>query len=230
MPDESHLSVPKHKLGQIIRDANPTAPEEELRALIGIMMAAGEEAASSPPEDRRRLVVQKARLREVIRGAIREGARDGSKTGLGRTRHPRELVGAGKGLGAVVAASEAATRLDAITHPVPLAAWAGEVLRPTDVVARFGIARSTLDAWRRKGLAIALREGIERHVYPAAQFAEKAPLHGIKPVLTSASGNGRVAWRWLLTPNVACNGLPPLERLRCGAVDEVAIAAERDLG
>jgi hypothetical protein len=138
-----------------------------------------------------------------------------------------KLVGGGHG--ALIDAEEGARRLDAITETVAPEAWAeSELLGPEAMVERLGVSRSTLHNWRRDGRVIALRKGLRNHVYPARQFAGKAPLAGIAEVL-AVMADPDEAWEWLVTPNPYTEGAAPLASLERGQVETVQRAANSAL-
>ena len=136
----------------------------------------------------------------------------------------------GSGLGQILSLDASRRRLDAITVRRELQDWAGPVLGPTAAAQALGLARATLDNWRRDGLIVALPKGQTQHLIPMDQFRDNRPLAGLDRVLQAADGSGMVAWHWLRTPHVDFEGQPPLLALQAGRVDEVRAAAERSLG
>jgi hypothetical protein len=138
---------------------------------------------------------------------------------------PSRFLG-GAGMGTVLSHEEGMTRLDAMTVDDTSADWAkSDLLRPGVMAKQLEVSRTTLDSWRKQGMAIALRKGPRNYIYPAAQFVGLSPVEGIKPILEHFA-TPEDAWAWLVTDNPHTSGKPPLERLRRGKVDEVVRAAE----
>jgi len=132
----------------------------------------------------------------------------------------------GSGHGALIGVAEGARRLDAVAETAAPESWAdSELLGPEAMVERLGVSRSTLHNWRRDGRVIALRKGLRNHVYPARQFAGKAPLAGIANVL-AVMADPDEAWEWLITPNTYTGGDPPLAMLERGEIEAVQRAAD----
>jgi hypothetical protein len=148
--------------------------------------------------------------------------------GGGDTAAPTlKLVGVGHG--ALIAKGEGARRLDDVAETVSPETWAqSALLGPEAMIEHLGVSRGTLHNWRRDGRVIALRKGLRNHVYPARQFAGKAPLAGIAEVL-AVMGDPDEAWEWLVTPNTYTEGEPPLALLERGKVEAVQRAADSSL-
>lgn len=94
-----------------------------------------------------------------------------------------------------------------------------------DMAERLGVARTSLDNWRRAHKILAFRKGVRNYVYPVRQFERLAPLEGLDRV-RACFGDDDTAWEWLVTPNRHTGDAAPIERLRKGKIDEVARAAE----
>jgi len=143
---------------------------------------------------------------------------------LDETPAARKL--AGSGLGEVLSESEAKARLDTLTVDDESDEWAAtELLGAGETAARLGIARASLDNWRRAHKILAFRKGVRNFVYPARQFARQGPLEGLDRVRRHFDADD-TAWEWLVTPNRFTGGIEPIEWLRRGKVDDVAQAAE----
>jgi hypothetical protein len=141
----------------------------------------------------------------------------------------RTLKLTGGGHGALIDVEEGMRRLDAVAESAAPETWAeSALLGPEAIVERLGVSRSTLHNWRRDGRVIAVRKGLRNHVYPARQFAGKAPLAGIAEVLAIV-GDGDEAWEWLVTPNTHTEGQQPLTLLERGQVEAVRRAADSAL-
>lgn len=133
---------------------------------------------------------------------------------------------AGSGLGQILAEPEARARLDSLTVEDESDEWAAtELLGAGETAARLGIARASLDNWRRANKILAFRKGVRNFVYPARQFGRKGPVEGLDRVRKHFDADD-TAWEWLVTPNRFMGGGEPIEWLRKGKIDEVARAAE----
>ncbi|AZU04747.1 hypothetical protein X907_2232 [Glycocaulis alkaliphilus] len=143
---------------------------------------------------------------------------------------PQPHIPSGSELGRPLSRADADARRKQMALPMSLESWAGICVGPSELAARFEISRTTLNNWRRDGLVIAFPRGRRAHVYPVSQFADNAPLDGIREVLDFADGDPKVAWRWLLTPHHAFAHRAPLEALKDGNREAVVRAAEYSLG
>ena len=143
---------------------------------------------------------------------------------LEETGEARKL--AGGGLGTLLSKVEGMARLDAITREDDGDFSAEtELLGAGDMAERLGVARTSLDNWRRAHKILAFRKGVRNYVYPVRQFERLAPLEGLDRVRAHFSDDD-TAWEWLVTPNHHTGDAAPIERLRKGKIDEVARAAE----
>lgn len=132
----------------------------------------------------------------------------------------------GDGVGKVLPASAAVAQLDRITVEDDADEWAAsELLGAGETSARLGIARTSLDNWRRAHKVLAFRKGDRNYVYPARQFERQAPVGGLD-LVRAHFDDDETAWEWLVTVNRHTGGLEPIEWLRKGKVDDVARAAE----
>jgi hypothetical protein len=132
----------------------------------------------------------------------------------------------GGGLGEIVAREVGAAALDEITSEVADEDWAGsDLFGAGETARRIGVARTSLDNWRRVHKVIAFRKGIRNFVYPARQFHHQRPLEGIDRVWTRFDDD-EIAWEWLITANRQTGGAAPIDWLRKGKVEDVARAAE----
>ncbi|RWE18952.1 MAG: hypothetical protein EOS41_31085 [Mesorhizobium sp.] len=108
--------------------------------------------------------------------------------------------------------------------PVSLASdWAGPVAGPTVIERHFGIPRSTLFRWQKRGEAIALRTGSSRFVFPLMQFVDGRPAEGIATLIVLFGGH-RSAWQWLMAPS-AGGETRPIDVLLSGRAPDVVAAA-----
>ncbi len=135
----------------------------------------------------------------------------------------------GEGLGVQLESGEAMRRLRAFATPVKIEDWAGGVAGPSEVTRRYGVSRSTLHDWEKRGAVIGLLVGRRKHVFPLAQFIDGRPIDGLAEVLT-AIGSPRTAWLWLVEPHPYFRGRKPLDRLKAGDTRGVIDLAQRDFG
>ena len=108
--------------------------------------------------------------------------------------------------------------------------WAGPLAGPTLLERRYGLARSTLFRWMKRGEVISIRTKGNRPVFPLKQFVDGRPADGI-PEVISIFGDSRKAWQWLVTPRGELNGNCPIDELIAGnAKHAVEIAAAQVAG
>ncbi|MDB5786856.1 hypothetical protein [Caballeronia mineralivorans] len=142
----------------------------------------------------------------------------------GDTPAVRELQGAG--LGPLLSAEAGAVKLEAVTEDDDSVDWAeSELLGSGEAAERLGVARTTLDNWRKAGKALAFRKGVRNYVYPMRQFARLKPVDGLDKVRAHFTDDEET-WEWLVTPNRMVGGVAPIDRLHKGKVEEVVRAAE----
>lgn len=131
----------------------------------------------------------------------------------------------GTGIGPVVSATEGRKRLDAITIDDAAADWVESALVGAgELVERLGIARGTLDNWRKAGKIIGLRKGLRNFVYPLRQFDRRGPVDGLDRVAAHFASSEE-AWEWLVAPNRVTGGKAPIDALRAGDARSVVRAA-----
>lgn len=131
----------------------------------------------------------------------------------------------GDGVGPVVSAAEGGRLLDAITVDDEAADWAeSEFVGAGDLVQRLGVARGTLDNWRKAGKVIALRKGLRNFVYPLRQFDRRRPVEGLDEVAEHFA-SAEETWEWLVAPNRMTDGKAPIDALHAGDVRGVVSAA-----
>ena len=106
--------------------------------------------------------------------------------------------------------------------------WAGPVAGPTLIERHFGIPRSTLYRWQKRGEVVWLNTRTSnKPVFPLRQFVDGHPADGIAEVM-EVVGDPRTAWQWLLTPNSGFENAAPLDELLNGNVEAVVEAARSD--
>jgi hypothetical protein len=135
---------------------------------------------------------------------------------------------AGEEIGNLVSVEEGNRRLDAVTVHRSLEDWAGPLADAAEIERKMAIPRTKLQNWRKRGVAIGLRKGKHRYVYPLAQFADGKPVDGIRDIVQLARDPWD-AWQWLITPELSIGGVP-LELLKQGKLYDVLVAADCDFG
>lgn len=108
----------------------------------------------------------------------------------------------------------------------PASDWAGPVAGPTLLEEEYGISRSTLHRWQKRGEAIAFRTGGRKHVFPLLQFVDGRPVPAIDTLLRLI-GSPRDTWLWLIQPCELLENDRPIHLLRKDLVLEVLNAARK---
>ncbi|MET3791745.1 antitoxin Xre/MbcA/ParS-like domain-containing protein [Aquamicrobium terrae] len=105
--------------------------------------------------------------------------------------------------------------------------WAGPVAGPTLIEKHFGINRSTLHRWHKRGECIALNARTSKKpVFPLRQFLDGRPVDGLAEVIAIFKDQ-RDAWQWLVARNVALGGNAPIDLLIQGEQQPVIEMARR---
>lgn len=139
---------------------------------------------------------------------------------------PPARVLKGSGLGELVPRDAGDAAIEALAVDVDDKDWAlSELLGAGETAERIGVARTSLDNWRRAHKVIAFRKGVRNFLYPVRQFERRGPVEGIDRVRAQFEDDG-VAWEWLVAANPATGDLAPIDWLRKGKVDDVVRAAE----
>lgn len=201
---------------------NPTSNRGELHEVGKLVAAFSVTASKLSPAERKRLIAHKDQFEKLIAEIAAEPH---------ATAEPLKLVAKstvevspGAGLGESLSAEEGRSRLAAYVTPGRVEDWAGPVAGPTELERDFGVARSTLHAWQKQGVVVALRVGVRKHAFPTEQFVDGRPVCGLGAIV-EAIGEPRTAWLWLREPNPELAGATPLTRLKAGAIDKVVDAA-----
>jgi large subunit ribosomal protein L9 len=133
---------------------------------------------------------------------------------------------AGQGLGPLVDLAVGRAAIDRAAVDDLSSDWAqSELLGAADMAKEVGISPATLAIWRREGHVLAFKRDRRNYYYPKRQIHRSAPIAGLAAI-AARFGEIEDAWEWLVTPNVHTSGLPPIDRLRLGAREEVERAAE----
>lgn len=132
----------------------------------------------------------------------------------------------GAGMGEVLTSEQQKDQLEAISIEDISTDWTkSPLLGSVEMAGALSVSRTTLDTWRKRGLAIAFTKGLRNFVFPTVQFKGRRPIEGLALVAEQFETQEE-AWHWLVTENLHTNGIPPLERLRKGKVEEVVEAAK----
>jgi hypothetical protein len=127
-----------------------------------------EAAASLPAEQRARLAVRRSDLTAVIAEVVSKiEAPRRSPGDVSIASKNRVETGRGAGLGERIERAEGLRRLDAYATSLSLEAWAGPVAGAVELARSYGISRSTLHDWHRRGVIIGLLRGTRKHVFPS---------------------------------------------------------------
>lgn len=180
--------------------------------------------AKLPAEQRQELSAHSAELKQRIRNVLESFGRERS------ARIPLDVPddvepSKGEGLGAIVTSEQGQDALAAIAVHRKLEDWAGRVAGATELSREYGVARSSLNRWHRKGDVIGLLKGTRKHVYPVEQFVDGRPARGIRDIVELAK-NERTAWLWLCQKNPVLDECKPIDLLKQDRVTEVVDAAK----
>lgn len=132
----------------------------------------------------------------------------------------------GAGMGEVLTPDQGRERLDAVSVDDTATDWVKSPLQGSvEMAAELDVSRTTLDSWRKRGLAVAFPKGLRNFVFPTVQFKRSRPVEGLDLVLQRFE-TPEEAWHWLVTENPSTKDATPLERLKKGKIEEVIRAAE----
>jgi hypothetical protein len=187
-------------------------------AMAQIFGAAAAVVVDLSPAQRQRLKSKSADLADIITMWARADERIEIPT-------PTEVeVSKGSGFGELIDIEEGRRRLRALVVDVPLEEWAGSVAGSSRLMRDFGIARSTLHDWQKRGEVISLLKGSRKHAFPLEQFVDGRPAQGIGEVLKIV-GNPRRAWFWLVQRSPLLGNKKPIDLLKQDRTGEVLEAA-----
>jgi hypothetical protein len=104
--------------------------------------------------------------------------------------------------------------------------WAqSKLLGAPQMAKELGISPATLANWRREGRVVAFKRDLRNYHYPGRQIYRGTVIEGLCDIVRRFD-HVEDGWEWLVTPNSQTQGLPPIDRLRLGAREEVKRAAE----
>ena len=218
-------------VGVLVRH-NPHAARAVVEATGRAAAAFGAAAATLTEKQQRQLGTNRKGLAQII-AAVVDDLADKRPSPAARLfsvlpkKAAEESIGAG--VGKLVGRGEGLRRIADYAVPKRLEDWAGPVAGPGQLQRDYGIKRSTLHAWHKRGAIVGLLKGERKHVFPLQQFIDGRPVEGMAQI-TKVIDNPRAAWLWLMHAHPTGDHTSPLERLKRGQVDEVKASAERDFG
>jgi hypothetical protein len=228
--DASAIQVKPQAVAEMLKVLarhNPGLSKTALSATGKMMVVASAAAAKLSLQQQRQIVARERELESAMDMILADVAAKGRSGELAAVQTNKSVeVSTGAGIGKLLPLEEGRRRLAGYATPIRLEDWAGPVAGPTEIEKMFGIKRSTLHDWQKRGAVIGLLRGQRKHVFPLAQFVDGRPVEGMSQI-TSIISNPRVVWQWLIGSKPSIGG-PPLDRLKAGEIDQVLAAAARD--
>ncbi len=213
----------------ILTRRNPKLSRSALKTTDRAVTALAAAAARLSPEQQRRIVAHEKDLAKAVEKVVQAiAARETSAPGLIAldVQTPVE-VSVGEGFGELLSEKEGRRRLEEYATPMKLEDWAGPVAGPGEIERNYGIRRSTLHDWQKRGAIIGLLKGERKHAFPLAQFIDGRPVEGMAQI-RKIIRDPRAAWLWLIKRHPGTGGQPPLARLKEGRIEEVVAVARHD--
>ncbi|KST59358.1 hypothetical protein AO398_18755 [Methylobacterium sp. GXS13] len=207
----------------MLRRRNPEAEPEALRHTASLMAAVGRAVEQGDLVRAMHAVLDHLKTERSVSGSSEPGDEKPQKLIL----KPLGAVEVSRGAapGETIDRRDGLKQIAARALPLRLEDWAGSLAGAGELAANLGIARSTLQDWRRSGAVVGLLKGTRKHLFPLAQFVDGRPVAGLAEVLAIV-GDPRTAWLWLVEPYA--RGGSPLEDLKRGRVTPVVDAARDD--
>lgn len=186
-----------------------------------IVAAVAAAVVSLPLAQQKRLKAKSADVADLIAAF----ARDDAPAERIIIPEPAEIEHSkGSGFGELINVEEGRRRLAEYATPMRVEEWAGPVAGPVELERDYGIRRSTLHTWQRRGAVIGLLKGERKHVFPLEQFVDGRPIEGIAQVVAVVP-SPRSAWLWLVQHSPLLGGKRPIDLLKQGRIDKVVEAA-----
>ncbi len=207
----------------VLAEENPGSARSEIETAGRAAAALTRLALNLSNEQRRRLVGNarfQVRAMEALTSVL--------ETGDGAQGAPSAYL-SGDGLGRLLSHEEGARRIQVAAAAMRIEQWAGPVAGSTALHRDLGIARSTLQVWRRQNAVIGLLKGVKREVFPLRQFIDGRPVKGISSIV-EVIPEPRVAWLWLITTHPELEDRSPLDYLLNGRLSDVVALAKADYG
>lgn len=211
----------------VLRRRNPGAEPEALKDTAGLMAAVGRAVEKGDAVQAMHAVLDHLKAEGPNSRSAEHVHGPGGQTLRTLILKPQGVVEVSRGAapGETIDRRDGVKRLAASAHPLRLEDWAGPLAGAGELATRLGIARSTLQDWRRGGAVVGLLKGTRKHLFPLAQFVDGRPVAGLAEVLAIV-GDPRTAWLWLVEPYA--RGGSPLEDLKRGRAESVVDAARDD--
>lgn len=213
----------------VLARRNPKLSRSALKTTDRAVTALAAAAARLSPEQQQRIVAHEKDLAKAVEKVVQAiAAREASASDLIvlDVQTPVE-VSMGEGFGELLSEKEGRQRLEDYATPMKLEDWAGPIAGPGEIERDYGIRRSTLHDWQKRGAVIGLLKGERKHVFPLAQFIDGRPIEGMAQIRKIIK-DPRVAWLWLIKRHPGTGRRPPLDRLKEGRIEEVVAVARRD--
>ncbi|HEX8573939.1 MAG TPA: hemerythrin domain-containing protein [Allosphingosinicella sp.] len=132
----------------------------------------------------------------------------------------------GQGVGPLVELDIGRAAVDRLATDDLSIDWAqSRLLGAPQMAKELGISPATLANWRREGRVVAFKRDLRNYHYPRRQIYRGRVIEGLSDIVRRFD-HVEDGWEWLVTPNSRTQGLPPIDRLRLGAREEVERAAE----
>lgn len=213
----------------VLTRRNPKLSRSALKTTDRAVTALVDAAGRLSPEQQQRIVAHEQDLAKAVEKVVLAIAtREASASDLIvlDVQMPVE-ESVGEGFGELLSEREGRRRLEAYAKPTKLEDWAGPVAGPGEIERHYGIRRSTLHDWQKRGAIIGLLKGERKHVFPLAQFIDGRPIEGMAQIRKIIE-DPRIAWLWLIRRHPGTGHQPPLARLKDGKIEEVVAAARHD--
>ncbi|WP_404336244.1 hypothetical protein AB2M62_18665 [Sphingomonas sp. MMS12-HWE2-04] len=169
----------------------------------------------------------RTRIRRKLREADRASSSDLSavfEQVIKPASHSFEMRGAG--LGASVSVEDGRAALPVESGGSLSGDWArSELLGAGALAARLHVSTATVANWRAAGHVVAFRRDRRNFLYPTRQFHRGLPTPRMDEICACFPSQ-EDAWEWLVEPNVAMGGKPPIDWLQAGHAETVVRAAE----
>jgi len=211
------------EIAQVIARHNPGKPKAIIDATARLAAALAAAAAALPLARQKKLLTGRPKqdVDRMVSALLKLSADAPTTASALPPVEPRK----GTGFGALIDLEEGRRRLDEYATPMRLEDWAGSVAGPVELERDYGISRSTLHNWQRRGAVIGLLKGERKHVFPLRQFVDGRPVEGIARIVALAP-SPRAAWLWLVQDHPGLGNLTAIDWLRAGEADKVVEAAE----
>ena len=209
------------EIAEVIARHNAGKPKAIVDATGRLAARLAAAAAALPLARQKRLLTTKPKQAvEQMLNALLELSEDAAAPKADLTVE----VSKGAGFGELISADEGQRRLDEFARPKQIEQWAGPIAGPVELERGYGISRSTLHSWQRRGAVIGLLKGERKHVFPLEQFVDARPVEGISRIVAVAP-SPRSAWLWMVQRSPLLGNARPIDLLKQDRIDDVVDAA-----